>query len=133
MRRKIAGLTIAAALAAITSPALADGDVAHGEEVFRRCAACHGIGDGSRPIGPSLNGVVGRTAGTEEAFEAKYSPAMKEAGGGGLVWTEDEIDAYLADPRKKVPGNRMAFVGLKDETDRADVIAYLKTFSPGTQ
>ena len=70
-------------------------------------------------------GVVGRKAGTLESFQAKYSDAMKAAGAGGLVWDEANIAAYLKDP-KEVPGNKMAFPGLKDDADIANVIAYLK-------
>ena len=72
-------------------------------------------------MGPSLHGVFGRTAGTEEGF--KYSDAMKES---GIVWSEETLDVYLTKPKDMVPGTRMAFPGLKDEQDRADIIAYLK-------
>lgn len=105
-------------------------DVAKGEAIFKRCATCHGIGDATKPIAPNLNGVVGRVAGTQEDFLKKYSKAMVAAGEGGLVWTEADIDAYITDPKKKVPGNKMAFPGLKKADERADVIAYIKTFSP---
>ncbi|RST84706.1 cytochrome c family protein [Aquibium carbonis] len=104
-------------------------DLAKGETLFRRCAVCHGIGDTSKPVGPSLNNVIGRTAGTEESFASKYSKAMIAAGEGGLVWTVEEISEYITDPRKKVPGNKMAFPGLKKEDERADVIAYIAQFS----
>lgn len=103
-------------------------DAENGQDVYRQCRACHQIGPGAKNVvGPQLNGIVGRKAGTVEGFN--YSPVNKAAGEKGLVWTEAELSAYLADPRKYMPGNRMAFVGLKDEQDRADLIAYLKTFS----
>lgn len=105
-------------------------DLAKGEAIFKRCATCHGIGDAKKPVGPSLNGVIGRTAGTEESFLKKYSKAMVAAGEGGLVWTAENIAEYITDPKKKVPGNKMAFPGLKKEDERADVIAYIAQFSP---
>ncbi len=105
-------------------------DVAKGETIFKRCAVCHGIGDTKKPVGPSLNGLIGRTAGTQEDFAKKYSKAMVAAGEGGLVWTVENIAEYITDPKKKVPGNKMAFPGLKKEDERADVIAYIAQFSP---
>lgn len=104
--------------------ALADGDAAAGEKVFRKCKACHSVEAGKNKVGPSLHGVIGRDAGTEEGF--KYSDAMKES---GIVWDEETLDAYLKKPKELVPGTRMAFPGLKDEQDRLDVIAYLKEAS----
>ena len=74
--------------------------------------------------------MIGRTAGTEESFASKYSKAMIAAGEGGLVWTVEEIDRYITDPRKAIPGNKMAFPGLKKEDERANVIAYIAQFSP---
>ena len=107
-------------------------DAEAGKKVFIKCAVCHGVGDVKKPLGPTLNGVIGRTAGTEPEFLAKaagYSKAMKEAGAAGLVWDEASIAEYITDPKKKVPGNKMAFAGLKVEKERLDVIAYIKTFS----
>lgn len=101
--------------------ALADGDAAAGEKVFRKCKACHSVEAGKNKVGPSLHGVFGRTAGMEEGF--KYSDAMKES---GIVWDEETLDVYLTKPKDMVPGTRMAFPGLKKEEDRANVIAYLK-------
>lgn len=99
-----------------------------GEAVFRQCRACHEIGPGAKSkLGPALNGIIGRKAGTVEGFN--YSPVNKAAGEKGLTWTETELATYLADPRKFMPGNRMAFAGVKDDRDRADLIAYLKRFS----
>lgn len=97
------------------------GDAVQGEKVFKKCAACHSIEEGKRKIGPSLYGVLGRTSGTLDGF--RYSKAMQSA---GIVWTEETISEYLANPRAYIKGNRMAFVGLKKPEDRADVIAYLK-------
>ncbi len=110
-----------------------DGDPAKGKTIFNKCAVCHGIDATKKPVGPNLNGVIGRTAGTLEEFAAKYSKAMKEAGAGGLVWTPETIAEYITDPKKKVPGNKMAFPGLKEAQDRADVIAYIAQFSKPAQ
>lgn len=120
-----------AALAVMASaPAYAQ-DVAAGEKVFKKCAACHMVGDDAKAkVGPVLNGVFGRTAGTNEEFDAKYSKAMKEAGAGGLVWNEQTIGEYLTDPKGYLKGNKMAFAGLKKDDERANVIAYLIQFSP---
>ncbi len=117
-----------AAVAALTLSAHADGDAEKGESVFKKCRACHAIGEGAKnKVEPVLNGVVGRTAGTAEDF--KYSPAMIEAGEGGMVWTNETLAQYLADPRGFVPKNRMAFAGLKKDEDVQNVIAYLDQFS----
>lgn len=117
--------------AAVLFCALATGahaqDAAKGEVVFKKCKICHQIGDGAQnQVGPQLNGVIGRKAAGLDAFG--YSPAMKEAGGKGLVWDEASIAKYVENPREFIPQNKMAFVGLKKEDERADVIAYLKTF-----
>lgn len=128
MPRLLSSATLAVALTLAAGHAFAQ-DAEAGKKVFAKCAVCHGVGDVKKPLGPTLNGVVGRTAGTEPDFAAKYSKPMKDAGAGGLVWDEANISEYIADPKKKVPGNKMAFVGLKAEKDRLDVIAYLKTFS----
>ena len=101
--------------------------VAAGEKVFKKCKACHMVGEGAKNrVGPELTDVVGRPAGTAEGF--KYSSAMQDAGKGGLVWDDTSLHAYLADPKALVPGNKMTFVGLKKDKDRDAVIAYLDSF-----
>jgi phosphate transport system substrate-binding protein len=95
-------------------------DAENGARVFRRCAACHEVEEPVNRIGPHLIGVVGRTAGTVPGFN--YSTALA---GSGIVWTEANLDAFLADPRGFVPGNRMLFAGVDDPEDRADLIAFL--------
>ncbi|MEJ8572887.1 cytochrome c family protein [Microbaculum marinum] len=118
----------AIAALAVTLPAHADGDAEKGESVFKKCRACHEVGDDAKnKVGPRLNDLFGRTAGTVEDF--KYSSAMQEAGEGELIWTEETVGAYLADPRGYIPKNRMAFPGLKKPEEVADVIAYLKQYS----
>lgn len=112
----------------LASPSMAQqaGDAAAGETVFNKCQGCHAVGEGARnKAGPVLNGVVGRQAGTFPEF--RYSPAMVKAGEDGLMWTPEDLAKYLMSPRDFVPGNKMAFPGLKDQADIDNVIAYLAT------
>lgn len=106
----------------------ADGDAAAGEKVFKKCAACHVVDSDDKKVGPSLKDVIGRTAGIHADF--KYSKPMIDAGVGGLVWNDETLAAYLADPKGYIKGNKMSFAGLKKEEDVANVIAYIKQFSP---
>jgi cytochrome c len=117
-------LGICGALAVMTSPVLADGDATKGEKVFMTCKACHDVEKGVNKVGPTLKGVVGRKTASVEGF--KYSDAMKAKGEAGQVWDEATLAAYLPDPKKFVPGTKMAFAGLKKPDQVADVIAYLK-------
>lgn len=98
------------------------GDAAKGEVVFGQCRACHMVEPDKNGMGPTLHGIVGRPAGAIEGFT--YSDANKNA---GITWDAETLYAYLENPREYLPGNRMAFPGLKDPQDRADVIAYLAT------
>jgi nitrite reductase (NO-forming) len=95
----------------------AGGDAAAGRLVFRKCQACHSMEPGKTLLGPSLAGIVGRKAGADANYN--YSPPMKQA---NVVWDAKSLDAYLADPQKVVPGNKMPFPGLKTEQDRADIL-----------
>ncbi len=96
-------------------------DAAAGARVFYKCKSCHAAGPGApNMVGPSLHGLFGRTVGTHEGF--MFSDAMAN---GGFPWTPARLDHYLANPRTDMPGNRMAFVGLKDPADRQNLIAYL--------
>lgn len=118
------------ALAISAGSAYAAGDAAAGETVFKKCAMCHAIGPGAtNRLGPELNDVVGRTAGTAAGY--RYSNAMVSAGTGGLVWTPDKLEVWLKKPRDFVVGTNMTFAGLADQADIDNVIAYLLTFSPG--
>lgn len=120
-------LFLGTALVALPGLALA-GDPAKGEKVFKKCAACHAVGDGAKnKVGPQLNDVFGRTAGSIEGY--KYSKAMVTAGEDGLVWDEATMAEYLAKPRDMIKGTRMAFAGLRKQDDLDNVIAYLATFS----
>lgn len=100
--------------------AQAEGDAARGERKFVDCAACHALAPGSNGVGPSLHGLFDRKAGTLADF--RYSPAMKRS---AIVWTPEALDAFLADPQKAVPANRMPYAGMTEAGDRADLIAYL--------
>jgi cytochrome c len=135
-------VALSAALAVAASGAWASGDAAKGEQVFKRCQACHSIVDpsgkkiaGMGKIGPNLWGVVGRKAGSEEGFH--YDEALKAAGEKGLVWTPDELVKWLADPSKFLKdylGNPSAHSKMtyknRKESDSEDVIAYLAQFGP---
>ncbi len=128
---KFAGAAALALLIPVAS-ASAEGDAAKGEKVFRKCKACHAVGEGAKnKVGPQLNDLIGRTAGTVEGF--KYSKAMVAAGEEGIVWNDETLHAYLEKPRDYIKGNRMSFAGLRKESDRDDVVAYLKTFSEGAE
>jgi cytochrome c len=126
MRRAVFLSAVAATVAIGASVALAQ-DADNGAEVFKRCRACHDVGDTAKnKVGPLLNGIIGRKAGTIDGFN--YSDANKKAGAEGWVWTEEKMMEYLLNPRAAMPGNKMAYAGLKDEQDRKDLIAYLKKF-----
>jgi cytochrome c len=122
VRYLFSAVAAAGLLTAISGAALADGDAEAGKKVFNKCKICHTLEAGVNKVGPSLAGIVGRPAAAVEGF--KYSEAMT---GSGLTWDAATIDQYLADPKGFVPGNKMAFVGLKKEEDRANVIAYLQS------
>jgi cytochrome c len=107
-------------------PAPAADDATAGEQVFkRRCSACHAVGEGARnKVGPELNGLFGRPAGSVPGYN--YSKANKES---GIVWDETVFAAYIRDPRGTVPGTKMTFAGLKSDQEIADLIAYLARFA----
>lgn len=112
----------------VASAAAQDGNADEGAEVFKKCRACHDVGPAAKnKVGPLLNDIIGRPAGTIEGFS--YSDANKAAGSKGLVWTEDVMFKYLENPLTFMPGTKMAFAGLKDVQDRKDLIAYLKASS----
>jgi cytochrome c len=109
----------------ISGTALADGDVTKGEQAFKKCMACHTANDKTNKVGPYLFGVVGRKVATAEGFT--YSDSMQAYAASGAVWDEKSLDAYLAAPKTVVEKTKMAFAGVKDEKERADIIAYLKS------
>jgi len=123
-RVALAGALAAAALALTSQRAGgATGDPERGAAAFRVCVACHSLEPGQHRTGPSLAGIFGRRAGTAEGFE-RYSPALAPA---DITWSEEALDAFLADPQGFVPGNRMTFAGIEEQQARADLIAYLQT------
>jgi len=124
------------ALATATVPAAAQdgGDPEAGEKVYNGaglCRTCHMVGEDAKSmVGPPLNDLFGRQAGTHEGYK-QYSSATKEAGEEGLVWNEETLYEYLKNPSDYIPGNRMGQMypqGLQSKEDRENVIAYLKTF-----
>lgn len=116
-------LVAAVGLVVSTGAALAQ-DVAAGENSFRKCAPCHSIGpDATNKVGPVLNGLNGRPAGSVEGFN--YSDANK---GSGITWGEAVFKEYVTDPRGKVPGTKMVFAGIKSEKERNDLWSYVSQF-----
>ncbi len=107
-----------------TGAALAQ-DVAAGKAAFSKCQACHAIGAGAKSkLGPELNGLDGRKIGTAAGYQ--YSPAMKSA---GFAWDQATFVAFMQSPSAKVPGNKMAFPGMKDQTEIANLWSYLSQFN----
>jgi cytochrome c len=117
------------AFAVCNGPSLAQ-DAAAGEQVFKRlCLPCHDVGPEAKiKLGPPLNGIDGRKAGTFEGFN--YSEANKSS---GILWSEQSFPTYIRAPMQAMPGTRMAFVGVKNDKDIADLWAYLKEFGPDGQ
>ncbi|USG60625.1 cytochrome c family protein [Sneathiella marina] len=121
---KIAAFSLSLAIALSSATAFAEGDAKKGAKVYKKCKACHTIENGGKnKVGPNLFGVVGRKSAQVEGF--KYSKAMKAA---DLTWDDSNLDQYLTKPRAFVKGTKMSFAGIKKESQRQDLIAYLKTF-----
>lgn len=119
---------VAALLIAGAATAEQIGDVDKGAKVFSKCTGCHQIGEGATDrIGPHLNGIFGRAAAAHDGY--RYSKSMKRAGDDGLIWTAETLEAYIENPRALVSKTRMSFRGLKDAEDRANVLAYMRSFS----
>ncbi|WP_374265471.1 c-type cytochrome [Zoogloea sp.] len=121
--RSLPAVVLAVLAGGLVRPALAAGDVEKGKDVFAtECAECHSVREGKNKKGPSMFGVVGRKAAT--VADATYSDALKAS---GVLWTPDKIDAYVAAPKKFVPGGKMKYDGLASGAERADLLAYLAT------
>jgi len=115
---------VAAALIATSSGAGLAQDVEKGANVFKQCQACHSIGPGAQnKIGPELNGLDGRKAGTVPNYS--YSDANKNS---GIIWSEQTFKEYIKDPRAKIPGTKMIFPGVKNEPQANDLWVYIKQF-----
>jgi cytochrome c len=123
MKTLTAATLIALASSFAASAALAQ-DVAAGKSSFNKCLACHSIGEGARnKVGPELNGLDGRKVGT--AADYSYSDANKNS---GITWNEAEFKEYIRDPKAKVPGTKMIFAGIKNETEVNNLWAYVSQF-----
>jgi cytochrome c len=118
---------VVVAYTVVASAAPPEGDPDRGARLFAQCAACHSLEPGRHLTGPSLSHIWGRKAGTVEGF-LRYSPALKKA---GVVWTESTLDTWLKNPPQLVPGNAMSFAGVKEERERADLMAFLRAVSEG--
>lgn len=115
----------AGAAAAGIEALLAKANVQAGETAAKKCATCHAFEKGAaNKVGPNLHNVVGRKLAAGEGFS--YSQALKDKGG---VWDYKLLDSYLLDPKGSIPGNKMAFAGVKKDTERADIIAYLRSIT----
>lgn len=116
---------IVAASSLLAGPVHADGDAAKGENVFKRCMACHTATEKTNKTGPYLVGVVGRPIASVENYP--YSDAMKEYAASAKTWDEQKLNVYLENPKAVVGKTKMLFPGVKKPDERADLIAYLKT------
>lgn len=125
MRHQIIRVLAGAAVLAGASVTVANAqDVENGADIFKKCRACHQVGEGAKnAVGPVLNGLFGRKSGTVEGFN--YSDANKNS---GITWDDASFANYIKDPRAAMPGNKMAFAGIKDDLDVKDLTAYLKQF-----
>jgi cytochrome c len=121
---KLSVFAFVAVAVGLATPAFAEGDAAEGKNVFKKCMACHAADKEQNKVGPHLVGIVGRAAASVEGFA--YSEATKAKGAEGLIWDEANIAAYMKDPKGFIPKNKMAFAGLKEDADIANLIAYLK-------
>lgn len=110
----------------LTAQAARAQDAAAGEQVFKKCFPCHSIGEGAKnKVGPELNGLDGRHSGT--APDYRYSDANEKS---GIVWDEASFKEYIKDPRAKIPGTKMIFAGIKNQTEIDNLWAYLRQFGP---
>jgi cytochrome c len=123
--RALLPMMIAAAAVAAPAAVMAQ-DLAAGETSFKKCVACHAVGEGAtNKVGPVLNGLDGRKAGTMPNYT--YSDANRNS---GLVWNEEVFREYIKDPLAKIPGTKMVFAGVKNDKEIGDLWAYLKQFGP---
>ncbi|WP_428349882.1 c-type cytochrome [Lichenifustis flavocetrariae] len=122
----LAGVVLLSSAHSALAQDAADGDAAAGANKAKICKTCHQFGEGAKnAIGPVLNGVVGRKAGTYPGYD--YSEANKNS---GITWDEATLKVYLKNPKAKVPGTKMSFVGFQKDSDINNVVAFLKTLGP---
>ena len=115
---------LALVFATMLTTAVAGGEPEAGAIVFKKCMACHAVGEGAaNKVGPELNGLFGRAAGSAPNYN--YSAANKSS---GIVWTEEIFANYIRNPREVIPGTKMAFAGLRKDQEIADLVAYLRQF-----
>ena len=118
------GLVVASAVVALAAGSALAQDLAAGENSFKKCLPCHSVGvDAKNKVGPLLNGLEGRKSGTIEGYN--YTEANKNS---GITWSDTTFAEYITDPRAKIPGTKMVFAGIKSESERAALWAYLKQF-----
>lgn len=122
--KNLIGLSVLASFA-LMQPAFAEGDADKGKKVFAKCMACHTIEEAKNRVGPHLVNILDRKTASVEDY--KYSPAMIKAGEDGMVWNEATLTAYLTAPKGFMPGNKMAFVGLKKQEDIDNLLAYIRS------
>jgi cytochrome c len=124
MRHAILSAALGVSLALVLRTGASAQDAAAGEKVFQPCKACHQIGETAKNlVGPVLNGIIGRNAGTYPGYS--YSDANKNS---GLTWDEATFTDYIKNPRAKIPGTKMIFIGITDEQKIKDLIAFLKQY-----
>ena len=129
MKTSILAVAAALVVTLAAGSAYAQGDAEAGKNEFKKCMACHAVGEGAtNRVGPVLNDVFGRVAGTYEGY--KYSKAMVDAGAAGLIWTPETMAQFLHKPKDFVPGTKMTFAGIAAETAIKNIEAYLLTLSP---
>ena len=118
--------TITTILAVLAAPVMAEGDAKKGAKIFKKCKACHAIGEGAKnKVGPVLTGIVDSPAAQNPDF--KYSGAMTEAAEEGLVWDEENLSAFLTKPKDFLKKTKMSFAGLRKEKDVENIISYLRS------
>jgi cytochrome c len=118
------GLAVAGAMIIASVGGAYAQDLAAGENSFKKCLPCHSVGaDAKNKVGPLLNGLEGRKSGTIDGYN--YTEANKNS---GLTWNEDVFRDYIKDPRAKIPGTKMVFAGIKNETEITSLWAYIKQF-----
>jgi len=126
MSRLVLGAVMMAAISTVTTTAAPAADVENGKVIFNKCRACHQVGENAKNlVGPILNGLIGRKAGTVEGYN--YTEANKNS---GIVWDEANFREYIKNPKAKIPNTKMVFAGLSDDQDIDDLLAYLKQFGP---